>query len=341
MTATRLSSSTADLRLGAPGQILSLVLLAAVFAAVSYAAIFWTSFGGATAIWPTNALALVAILRGPRGWFWRIGVLAALGAAMVAVMVFAGSNLLGALLVAGPNLLEVLVATLLLSAFRLAGTDVTRPAALLAFLACAAVAAPAVAAVAAAPVIAMGTGSSLVEAAWLSWVTDALSMMIIVPFGVVMTGRRLAVWRSRADALIALALFVAISAAVWLLVPLEPAVIAVIAPLTVLATLRFGAVGAATAVLWRVSSSAQAPGRSAISSIVSSARPMILPSRLLRSWQASAASRPVSARRRASTRPSSGPGGGVEVPIPRTRPRPAAGAGRPRRPDRSSGTAWP
>ncbi|CAN7410143.1 ATP-binding protein [Brevundimonas sp. LjRoot202] len=236
--------------LGAGGLTLSFALLTVAFAAMSYAAISWTSFGGATAIWPTNALALVAILRGPRGWVWRIVVLTALAVAMVAMMLYAGGNLVGALLVAAPNLLEVLVAVLLLSAFKLVGTDVTRPGPLLAFLACAAVAAPAAAALAAAPVIAYATQSSLIEAAWISWVTDALSMMILVPFGVVMTRDRLAVWRSKIDALIAISLFVAISVAVWLLVPLEPALIALTAPLAVLATLRFGAVGAATAVLW-------------------------------------------------------------------------------------------
>ena len=250
MTANRTASRTRGVHLTTRGLILSLVLLTAAFAAISYAAIFWTSFGGATAIWPTNALALVALLRGPRGWIWRIGVLAALAVAMVAMMLYAGGNLVGALLVAAPNLLEVLVAVLLLSAFKLVGTDVTRPGPLFAFLACAAVAAPAAAAVAAAPVIVYATGYSFIEAAWISWATDALSMMIIVPFGVVMTRERLAMWRTRSDGLIAMALFVAVTVAVWLLVPLEPALIALIAPLAVLATLRFGVIGAASAVLW-------------------------------------------------------------------------------------------
>ncbi|HEY0599644.1 MASE1 domain-containing protein, partial [Brevundimonas sp.] len=168
----------------------SLVLLTVIFAAISYAAIFWTSFGGATAIWPTNALALVAILRGPKGWVWRVGVLTALGVAMIVMMLLAGGNPVGALAMAAPNLLEVLVAVLLLSAFRLVGTDVTRPGPLFAFLACAAVAAPAVGALAAAPVILYATDYTFIEAVWLSWVTDALSMMIIVPFGVVMTRDR-------------------------------------------------------------------------------------------------------------------------------------------------------
>jgi len=251
MTANQAASRTRGVHLTTRELILSLALLTAVFAAISYAAIFWTSFGGATAIWPTNALALVAILRGPRGWIWRIGVLAALAVAMVAIMLYAGGNLVGALLVAAPNLLEVLVAVLLLSVFKLVGTDVTRPGPLFAFLACAAVAAPAAAAVAAAPVIVYATEYSFIEAAWISWVTDALSMMIIVPFGVVMTRDRLAaLWRSTSDALIAAALFTAITVAVWFLVPMQPALIALTAPLAVLATLRFGAVGAASAVLW-------------------------------------------------------------------------------------------
>ena len=67
MTANRTASRTRGVHLTTRGTILSLVLLTAAFAAISYAAIFWTSFGGATAIWPTNALALVALLRGPRG----------------------------------------------------------------------------------------------------------------------------------------------------------------------------------------------------------------------------------------------------------------------------------
>ena len=245
----RTTSRADGVRLTTRGLIVSLVLLTVAFAAISYAAIFWTSFGGATAIWPTNALALVAILRGPRGWWWRIGVLAALAIAMIAMMLFAGGNVVGALVMAAPNLLEVLVAVLLLSAFKLVGTDVTRPGPLFAFLACAAGAAPAVGALAAAPVLLYATDYSLFQAVWISWITDALSMMIIVPFGVVMTRGRLALWRSRTDALIAAALFVAVSLAVWFLVPLEPALIALTAPLAVLATLRFGAVGAASAVL--------------------------------------------------------------------------------------------
>lgn len=249
MIANTTGSSRADLS-SAWRFVLPLILLAVALTAVSYAAIFWTSFGGATAIWPTNALALVAILRGPKGWAWRAGVLAALGVAMVSVMIYAGSNPLGAVLVAAPNMLEVLVAVLLLSAFGLIGRDVTRPGALFAFLACAAVAAPAVAAAAAAPVVAFGAGISMLEAAWISWATDALSMMIIVPFGVVMTRRRLVLLRSLSGSLIAAALFAAVTLAVWLLVPLEPALIGLVAPLAVLATLRFGVIGAATSVLW-------------------------------------------------------------------------------------------
>ena len=249
MIASKTGSKPADAT-GAARFALKVALLTLAFATVSYAAIFWTSFGGATAIWPTNALALVAILRGPKGWAWRIGVLAALGLAMVGVMLNAGSNLPGALLVAAPNLLEVLVAILLLSAVGLVGRDVTRPGHLFAFLACAAVAAPAVAAAVAAPVVAFGAGISMWQAAWISWVTDALSMMIIVPFGVVMTRRRLVLLRSVSGSLIAAALFAANTLAVWLLVPLEPALIGLVAPLAVLATLRFGVIGAATSVLW-------------------------------------------------------------------------------------------
>ena len=86
----RTTSRTAGIRLTPRGMAVSLVLLTVIFAAISYAAIFWTSFGGATAIWPTNALALVAILRGPKGWvwsnFWISDMISSVSAGLVCVM---------------------------------------------------------------------------------------------------------------------------------------------------------------------------------------------------------------------------------------------------------------
>ena len=124
-------------------RILPLLALSIAAALVSTLAVAVTSFGALTAIWPTNALILLAILRGPRERLWIVGVFVAAYVAMIVPIMLAGAPLVGALLIAVTNLVEVGVAVWLLSVFKLIDKDLTRPGALFGFLVCAALIAPA------------------------------------------------------------------------------------------------------------------------------------------------------------------------------------------------------
>ena len=129
-------------------RVLALVALGVAATAVSLAAVTWTSFNTLTAVWPTNALIILAILRGPKDWSWRGGVGLAAYAAMVVAVMFAGAPLLGAMIISLTNIIEIGIAVLLLARFNLIGKDLCEPWPLAGFLVCAAIIAPAVAATA-------------------------------------------------------------------------------------------------------------------------------------------------------------------------------------------------
>src|SRR5687768_14317360 len=68
-----------------------LLLLGLALTASSFAAVILSSFGALTAIWPTNAIALVALLRGPKDLGWRLGVIGVLYAGLVGAVMLAGA----------------------------------------------------------------------------------------------------------------------------------------------------------------------------------------------------------------------------------------------------------
>ena len=245
MTSTARTWRTLAVRRIAP-----LVALGVAVAVVSTAAVAFTSFGALTAIWPTNALVLLAILRGPRERLWTWGVCLSAYIAMVGPILLAGAPLFGALVISATNIVEIVVAVWLLGAFNLLGKDLTRPGALFGFLVCAALIAPAAGAGAAAQLVSELGGGTPAQTWWDYWAADALGVMILVPFGMVLTRehlRRLARPRDLATAVLLLA---AIGVGCFLLVRSDATQLALLTPLAVVATLRFGALGAAGSVLW-------------------------------------------------------------------------------------------
>ena len=229
---------------------LGVVMVGVMTTAVSVAAVAWSSFGALTAIWPTNALVLLCLLRGPQDWRWKASAALAAYLGMIVAIMFAGAPALGAAVLSLTNMVELGLAMLLLWRFQLAGKDLTQPWPLIAFLACVALIAPAVAAACAVPVM-TGLGAGNAWAVWWDYFSaDALGMMIIVPFGMVLSRQRLGRlegWRNTAEAG---GLLAAIGLACFLLVRADAGQLALIAPLAIWATLRFGVLGAATAVLW-------------------------------------------------------------------------------------------
>ena len=84
-------------------RILPLLALSIAAALVSTLAVAFTSFGALTAIWPTNALILLAILRGPRERLWIVGVFVAAYVAMIVPIMLAGAPQDAALLIPMSN----------------------------------------------------------------------------------------------------------------------------------------------------------------------------------------------------------------------------------------------
>ncbi|HYC68420.1 ATP-binding protein [Brevundimonas sp.] len=231
-------------------RILPLLAFSVAVALVSTAAVAFTSFGALTAIWPTNALILLAILRGPRERLWVVGVCLGAFAAMVAPIMLAGAPLIGALLIALTNLVEIAAAVWLLSVLKLMDKDLTRPGALFGFLVCAALIAPAAGAGSAAHLVADLGGGTPAQTWWDYWAADALGVMILVPFGMVLTREHLRRLARPTEFLQALGLLAAIAAGCFALVRSDATQLALLTPLAVFATLRFGALGAAGSVLW-------------------------------------------------------------------------------------------
>ncbi len=234
----------------APRRLGALFGITLLLAAVSLGSVLFSSFGALTAIWPTNAIALIALLRGPRDTGWRVGVIIGLYAALVGAVMLAGAPPVAALMLSATNLIEIGLATALLVHFRLARADLTQPGALFGFLVCVALIGPTAAASAAAPMVAALSPGGWAQAWWDYFAADALGAMIIAPFGMVLTRDRLKRLASRTDKAWAALLFASLTGACIYLAKFSNASLALLAPLVVLATLRFGALGAASAVLW-------------------------------------------------------------------------------------------
>ncbi|HZV85761.1 MAG TPA: ATP-binding protein [Brevundimonas sp.] len=228
----------------------ALGIYALTLGAISIGAVAWTSFGSLTAIWPSNALILIALLRGPTDRAWRVSVSVIAFVALTVAILSAGAPLVGAAYLAATNMVEVGCALLLLKAFRLGREDLTRPWVLIGFIVCCAIIAPAAGASLAAPAVASVGRDSLVQA-WLDyWAADALGMVIFGSLGLVTTKEHLSRISLPRDWLHAGFLLAALAGGTFLIVQWDARQLALLAPITVWATLRFGPLGASGSVLW-------------------------------------------------------------------------------------------
>ena len=229
-------------------------------------AVEFTRFEALTAIWPTNALALVVLLRNrwTAGSFAR--VLSVMWMALAAPLMLGGAPIWAVLVISLANLLEIALAYWLVRRWLGANPAVTGLGGLSKFIVAAALLAPAVAATIMAPAFLVlpdnPEGQTLVGV-WLdSWTADGLGMMLIAPFGLAWKTSDVLAMRLRSR-IEGLALWVLIAAAVTLIFGHESLLgrstpgdqagdilfLVLLTPLLVLASLRFGVVGAAIAAL--------------------------------------------------------------------------------------------
>lgn len=231
-------------------RLAALALFATLVTGASLASVAWTSFGALTAIWPTNVLILLAVLRGPASRSWTVSIGAVGFAAIACAVLYAGAPPAAALFIAATNLVEVGAALVLLRLFRLRGADLTRPRVLFGFLLCCAGVAPAIAATVAAPAVQLAGGGDMGQA-WIDyWWADALGMILIGPLGMVLTKEHLDRFSKSRDWGHGALLLLALGVCCALVVNAEGAHLSLLAPLAVCATLRFGPLGAAGSVFW-------------------------------------------------------------------------------------------
>lgn len=260
-TAARRASKSAAM------EALGLAGLGLLLFAVSILAVQFTRFEALTAIWPTNAIAFVAVMRSPWSRAATGRLLGVIGIALAAPLILGGMELWAVALVTLGNLGEILLAAWLTRTWIGRDSAVTGLGPLTKLLLVAAVLAPAAAATLTTPVFAAIPGALGADATpvqlWLDfWTADALGMMLIAPFGLAVKLRELSGLnlRRRLE-----------GGAIWLLVltgsiwvfgqdvflgrPDEAAGVAdllnlvLLTPLLILASLRFGVLGAAGAAI--------------------------------------------------------------------------------------------
>lgn len=247
--------------------VFGLVGFGMVLFALSMGALAFTRFEELTALWPTNAVAFVAIMRS-RWSPVTTGRLAAVVAVAVAAPLLLGSVPIWAvLLITLFNVGEVLLAAWLTRRWVGREASVTGLGGLCKLLAAAAIVAPAVAATLITPVFMnipedIGGQAGFGQLWFDAWSADALGMMLIAPFGLALDTREASALplRRRLEG-VALALLIAAGVA-WIFGhhlfdgqlhagrdPSGLLTMLLLTPLLILASLRFGVVGAAGAAL--------------------------------------------------------------------------------------------
>ena len=260
-TASRRASKTAAM------EALALAGLGLLLFAVSVLAVQFTRFEALTAIWPTNAIAFIAVMRSPWSRAATGRLLAVIALALAVPLLLGGMELWAVGLVTLGNVVEIMLAAWLARTWVGRDCAVTGLAPLTKLLLVAGVLAPAAAATLTTPVFAaipgtLGQDSTPLQL-WLDfWTADALGMMLIAPFGLAVRLREVAALnlRRRLEG-VAIWLLIAAGAAwvfghdVFLGRPDRAAGVAdllnliLLTPLLILASLRFGVMGAAAAAV--------------------------------------------------------------------------------------------
>lgn len=240
---------------GAPARRLALTLAALIalcllFAAVSVLAAVYTRVGNLTTIWPTNGLAVAAMMLGPRTLLWRGGVALALLAALLGLFAIGDTPAWIGLWLSLGNTAEAVGVYAAMVALGLVGggdRDPVRNTVLLT---------PVMAAVCAgAALVCLPPAAALGDDGMLQvfldfWWQDFFGIGLIVPLALSFTPERLRVVREVRDRWLLAGLLTA-TAAVALLSTLSErgAEVMFVLPLQMIAAVRFRTLGATSSLL--------------------------------------------------------------------------------------------
>ena len=225
-----------------------LLLILSLFI-VSFASIKFTSSTNSIAIlWPSNAILFAVLFRAARDIRNKVLILLSGGIAIVLANLADGDTLPLSVALATANVAEVATACWLLNRFRDASPDITRVRSLAFFILLAGGAAPLVSATIGATAVVIDLRVPFSEV-WLTWYTaNALGMTIVAPFALLINSEQ---WRelrlekriAEAIGILVLIAFIAFSAS------FNRAFFFMVVPVVLIATFRFGVVGAAAGIL--------------------------------------------------------------------------------------------
>jgi len=223
--------------------------VAVVIFVLSFASIAFTRETNSVAtLWPANALLLAVLIRSARDLPVRATMLAFGSAALLLSNLAAGNGLALSAALAVANVAEVAIAFGVLLWLGYGAPDMSRPRDLGFFIAIGAMAAPLASASIGAAAVAVVISEPW-QRIWLTWyAADALGMAIIGPLALSVGAkewRRLHLERRATEAVVVVLLIIIVAC----LASYYRSFLFVIAPVVLLATFRFGVVGAASSTL--------------------------------------------------------------------------------------------
>jgi signal transduction histidine kinase len=230
-------------------RMLGLIAIGLFLFAASVAAVVFTRYGTLTALWPTNAIAFVALMRAERSGPNLLAMLAVIFVALAAPLMLGGMDPIGSVLLALGNVAEVALAAWLTHRYVHRDGDVGNLVALVKLLLVTAVIPPVVAATLTTPVVVASLGGQPAQVWFEFWAADALGMLVIAPFGLALRWREVANLTPRRWAEAGVLMLAIIGAGLMIFGHSDVTNLLLLTPVLILAALRFGGVGAATACL--------------------------------------------------------------------------------------------
>ncbi len=225
-----------------------LLLLTLLLFVISFASIEFTSNTNSIAtLWPSNAILFAVLFRAARDIRNKVLILLSGGIAIVLANLADGDTLPLSVALATANIAEVATACWLLNRFHHASPDITRVPSLALFILLAGGAAPLVSATIGATAITIDLRVPFSEA-WLTWyAANALGMTIVAPFALIINSKQWSELRLEKRITEAIGILILI-AIVALFATFNRAFFFMVVPIVLIATFRFGVVGAAAAI---------------------------------------------------------------------------------------------
>ena len=223
--------------------------LGAAFFAIAFLSLTFTKEAGSVAaVWPANALLLVALLKAPRGG--RGTRIAAAWLGNVAAAMATGNHLALFVFLASMNTIEVLVCFLTIVRFAGKAVDLTQPRQLVIFGLAAFLTGPLLSGLAAAGYLHATTPAPFLETLAVWWPAHALGLLIFSPALLILadgSGRRLLERGMRRRALAMYSLLAVVLVAVFS--QHQMPILFVVSPILVLITFQLGLAGVAWGIL--------------------------------------------------------------------------------------------